>query len=207
MFSLLLISAFTSLARAQTLEEDRVQSLGEIFNPEGPSLNQQATSSELANIYFENCLNKESLAFNDTEKETLCACTSSNIAETMDTEEVKLLEASGKKGKDARSKMLAFSYAPCMQHVIETKVQGDCYTSGYLDDIIRGKQLICGCVAKRYQELINKNAAFIITDAMHYNPMTLNPLEDYFTKVNYFAQQNHFIKQCKYQFSYDRDNK
>ena len=207
---ILLATIIPAITNAQTMEEDsEVQSLGDILNtaPEKNEAGEVMTSYDMANIYYNSCINKNSLAFNEEEQDLLCACTASNMAEKLSVEEIRLLNQETRMGKEARGKMLSFCYAPCMEYVVEDKIRGDCYASKDLGDIIRGQRTICQCAADGYKKLIRDSAASIITNAVYKDPMTLDPLEDYFTQQNYIEQKNHFVRDCKYKLLYERENK
>ncbi len=197
----------TNSSKAQNNNE--VKSLGDIFNPNIDYGNdgKPLTSEIMANYYYKTCIAKKSLAFDEEEKKILCACTSAKMAETLSVEEFMLLDKNTNKARDARSKMLAYTYAPCMEYVIEKRATIDCLSSDITKDIIRGKKAICKCVANRAKQHIIRNAGNIITRATHYDPMTLNPLEHYFINNDYSAQHKIFTRKCRYDFEYNRDNR
>lgn len=198
-----------SAAFAQRTDENNVESLGDILNkPEDyGNKGQPLTSAIMANHYYMNCINEKSLTFEEEEKKILCGCNAAKMSEYLSVQEFKDLRVKNRKGKNARGKALAYAYAPCMKYVIEKKVKHDCYVSKKLDDIVVGKKTLCKCVVDDFKYFFDQNAIHIIKDAVHYNPMTLNPLEDYFKKADYSNRRRYFIKQCRFKFLYNRDNK
>ncbi len=198
-----------SVAVAQENKNEEVQSLGDILNaPEEFGNNgEPLTSAIMANHYYETCTSKKNLAFDEEETKILCGCNAAEMSEILTVQEFKDLDKNTRKGKEARGKALAYAYAPCMKYVIEKKVKYDCYVSNKLDDIVVGKRSLCKCVVDSFKRYFDNNATSIITRATHNNPMTMNPLEDYFIETNYRSQQAHVIKQCRFKFLYKRDNK
>ncbi|MGH1378420.1 MAG: hypothetical protein ACRBB3_06325 [Alphaproteobacteria bacterium] len=196
-------------AYAQNPPNNDVQSLSDILNDEEDygSNGKPLTSEIMANHYYKTCSNKKNLSFDEEETKIICACSSAKMSEILSVQEFKDLEKKTKAGKDARGKYIAYAYAPCMKHVIERKVKHDCYASKSLDDVVSGKKSLCKCVVDRFKYHIDQNATLIVRKATHYNPMTLNPLEEYFKHDNYYSQRDHTIKQCRFEFFYKIENR
>ncbi len=216
LFSFFVFASLANIsAHAQSLEnnennDEQVKSLGEILNPEEESYGSNGkplTSAIMANHYYKNCVNKENFVFEKPEKEILCGCTSAKMSELLTVKEFKLLNEKSKSGKDARMKMLTYAYAPCMEYVIEKKVKSDCYKSKSLDGVVFGKKAICNCTANHFENFVNRNAAYIIMNAVHYNPMTTDPLGDFFLSSNYYSQRDLFARRCRFDFQFKKDNK
>lgn len=207
--SIVMFSGISLNANAQSDQNNDVRSLDEILNDKEDygSDGKPLTSEIMANHYYKTCSNKKNLSFDEEETKILCACNAAKMSEVLSVQEFKDLEKNNKKGKEARGRYLAYAYAPCMKHVIEKKVKHDCYVSRQLDDIVAGKKSLCKCVIDRFKYHFSSNAGNIIRKAAHYNPMTLNPLEDYFIHENYYQQRDHTIKQCRFQFFYKQDNR
>ncbi len=213
--TLLLFFTFMSLGsiNAQSLNDDpnnKVKELGEILNvnpDDYGSKGKPLTSAIMANDYYNKCVNKKSLAFEKAEQEILCGCTAARMSERLTVKEFKEIHQKTKSGKEARGKMLAHSYAPCMDYVIEKKVRSDCHKSKILNGIVIGKKAICKCTIKYFKEFTNRNASFIIMDSVHNNPMTIDPLEDFFIGTNYHSQRDAFAKICRYDIQFKRDNR
>ena len=203
---ILIICMATLPAFAQNNDTESLDSIlneGENYGNNGKPL----TSAIMANHYYNTCSKEQSLVFDEEEMKILCGCNAAKMSEILTVQDFMDLYKRNDAGRDARSRMLAFSYAPCMEYVIEKKVRYDCYASPKMDDILRGGKLICDCVVDRFNNYLSKNASHIITTATHYNPMTLNPLEHFFTTRDYNAQHKGYVRQCHYKFVYDRDNK
>ena len=206
-FGMTLLFLFITPAFAQN--NDSVQSLGDILNekPDYGTDGKPLTSALMANHYYKNCMHKESLIFDTDQKKTLCGCTSAKMSETLSVQDFKDLDQKTKRGRDARGRMLAYAYAPCMGYVIDDKTKADCRRAGALKDIVRGRKIVCDCVAERLKKHIRLNTSHIIMSAMNHDPMTLDPLEHYFTAGNYYPQYDHFMRQCRFNFQYNRDNR
>ncbi len=186
-----------------------VKNLGDILNPRANSENdgKPLTAARMANNYYKKCIAAETLVFTQDEIQTLCACSSANMAETLTIDEFTVLEQDSRKGRDARGKAISFGYAPCMQYVIETKIKRDCQDAPYINDVIIGKKAICQCTTDYFQKHVTGNGPYIILEALKYNPMTLNPLEDYFRKDTYIGQRDQYIRACRDKIQYQLDRK
>ncbi len=187
-------------------EDDKVQSLGDILNPKADDMLGAKTTQDMANIYFKRCLKTKTLAFDDEEKEMLCACTSANMGQVLTVSEFNVMHEDNLKGKDARGKVIAFAYTKCTDYVIESKLYNDCMVSPVLKSITRGKKDICECSAKEYVQRINKEMSYIIMESLKYDPMTLNPLERFFTTTNYGYMSEHYTKACRAKLLYQKHN-
>lgn len=190
-------------------DDDAVKSLSEILNPD---INRNAygnpqTAQEMANQYFATCNNDKMLSFSPTEKETLCACMSAHMSETLTLEEFRALKTNNAKGRDARSKALAYGFTPCMNYVMEPRVKVDCYTSKNVSNLITGKKGICECTAKRFAKHFQAEIPHVIREATRHEPMTLNPLEYYFVNGNYDTLHKMYLEGCFYEYRYSRDNR
>tara|TARA_R110001592_G_scaffold16881_10_gene71662 strand:+ start:23050 stop:23703 length:654 start_codon:yes stop_codon:yes gene_type:complete len=196
-----------TMSSAQTDEQsDDVQSLGDILNPKVDGEDRAVTAKDMANIYYKKCMDKESLAFDDDEKEILCACTSANMAEVLKVSEFNNLYENNNKGRDARGKVIAYAYTACMGYVMEQKLYKDCVVSPIVRTLIAGKKSVCECSAKQYVDVINKDASYIIMQSLKHDPMTLNPLEHFFTTSNYGNTANKYIENCRYHMLYKKQN-
>ncbi len=207
LFTICIISlGLSSPVMAQDATDD-VQSLPEILNNPLPNGSKPITPADLARSYYHKCVAKESLIFTRREQEILCSCTASGMATALTAKEIKHLERKTNTGTEARDKFRAFAYAPCMEYVVEDKVQFECYKTPLIKSLIGGKKAICQCTKERMKKFINDNASTIIINAARENPMTLDPLGDYFVRADYYGQRDYTIKQCYDMFRYNKDNR
>lgn len=195
-----------SHAQNQKSSEDEVMPLGDILNPKRIESGPTATATDRANIYYKKCMIEKSLAFDEGEKEILCACTSAKMGNIITEEEFKQLYKDNRMGRDARGKIIAYAYTDCMGYVVKNKIFNDCMVSPIVGRIIHGKNLICNCAANQYNETINNEAANIMMKAIKYDPMTLNPLEHYFTTRSYGSMNDKYINFCRGKMLYDKSN-
>ncbi len=206
LLSFLLVTFTLPITMAYAQDGGNVETLDQILNPEQyGSKKQPLTSKSMANSYYQRCAVQKSLAFDKESKTILCACMAANMSEILTVEEFKLLKVKNNAGREVRGKTIAFAFTNCMPHVIEPRIEADCLGSRHTADIVRGKETLCDCVSDKYRQYMTRNASWIFSEAQKYNPMTLNPLEHYFTSMNYESQHEHFVKQCKDQFLYNRD--
>ncbi len=189
-------------------QNNDVENLGIILNPDVDYGNdgKPLTAAIMANYYYGQCVQEESLAFTDEEKDILCSCTAAGMSKVLTVEEFKALYQDNRKGLDARGKALAFAYAPCMEYAVAPKVTGNCMQSKELEDIVVGKRQICRCTLQYYTQLLNETAPRIVMEGIKYDPMTMNPLEHHFTTTNYLQSLGSMIGHCKYRSLYGKDN-
>jgi len=202
---LLSLLAPCSMAYAQE-PDDKVKSLGEILNPKTEDENTNLSAKERGNLYFKRCMNTKSLAFDSEEKEILCACTSAKLENILTGAEFVHLYKDTKKGRDARMKVITYAYTECMDYTLKKKVYKDCRVLPLLKTIKYGKNHICKCAANHYENLIHDGAARLIMKGVTYSPMTLNPLEHYFTTGGYYSTLSQYTKVCRSQMLYDKHN-
>lgn len=178
--------------------QDDVETLGNILNPVNPDdMSTATTAKEMANVYFSKCVKERSFAFNDTEKEMLCACTASKVAQVLTPKEFRYLYSDTNKGRDARGKVIAFAYLDCIPLALEDKLRADCKGSPSIARVAVGKKKVCDCTIDQYIKLVDSNSQNIIMDAIEHDPMTLNPLERHFMDVNYDYQYERYAKSCR----------
>lgn len=187
-------------------DDDGVKTLGEILNPQTDDMASVATAKEMTQIYYKRCIAEKSLAFDKQEKELLCTCTAANMGQVITVSEFNNMYKDNIKAKDTRGKVIAFAYTECMNYVIESKLYNDCMVSPALNSVIRGKKNICECSSAEYVKTINNEASYIIMEALKYNPMTLNPLEHFFTTKNYGYMADKYTESCKYKMLYKKYN-
>lgn len=198
---MVLISLSTTSARA---DNNEVKSLGEILNPQEKNNTLKLSPIERGNFYYENCMQTESLAFDKNEKETLCTCTAAKMTNLLTNKEFSHLYKDSKEGSNARMKVITYAYTGCMNYVIEKKIRKDCATLPFLDTVFHGKKQVCACAVNQYNELMSKAAPEIFMDAIKYDPMTLNPLEHYFTSDAYYYNVKRYAKACRTKLLYEK---
>ena len=188
-------------------ESNDVQSLGDILNPKKDNYSQDMSIEDRGNIYFQKCMDTESLAFDDPEKELLCACTSAKVGEIITGPEFVELYKDTKKGEEARLKVITYAYTECIDYALREKMIKDCRVMPTLKTIRRGKKVVCECTADYYDKLMLEGAAHLIMEGVKYNPMTLNPLEHYFTSDAYYNTLKNYTEVCRSQMLYNSYNK
>ncbi|MCK5385497.1 MAG: hypothetical protein KAJ29_07940 [Alphaproteobacteria bacterium] len=186
--------------------DNKVQSLGDILNPKIGDYKENLSVDERGNIYFSKCMATESLAFDVEEKELLCACTSAKLGDIITGPEFVSLYKDTKKGETARLKVITYAYTKCIDYAIREKIYKDCRVLPVLKSIKYGKKNICECTANHYERLLTNGAAHLIMEGIKYAPMTLNPMERYFTTNAYYNTLSKYAKACRSQMLYDRHN-
>ncbi len=205
--SMLLVSPVTGVYAQDN--NDEVKSLGEILNPELDYGNdgKPLTAEIMANYYYNRCKSTESLAFSETEMETLCACSAAEMSKVLTVDEFKVLYVDSRKGLDARGKAIAYGYVPCMEYALRSKFSSTCAISKRLNNVVVGKKQICKCATDSFMKETKETAPMRIMEGIKYDPMTLNPLEHYFTTYDYPASFDSHIKYCRFKDKYKRQNK
>jgi len=210
-YALLVISLLTLAIPAHAVyaqSSDDVQSLGDIlnppktFNPEGKPI----TVSLLANEYYKTCVTQESAKFNEAQMETLCACSSANMSQNLSIQDFYDLEKPTKAGRDARGKAIAYGYVPCMNYVTDDVITRDCRTDPQMKSVVAGKKAVCKCTLNKFNDYLGRNGTSIIMDGLKYEPMTMNPLDRFFSQRNYKSVLRNYIKKCVYNRQYERNN-
>lgn len=186
--------------------QDDVLSLPEIVNPSQSRNTGPVTSLTMANDYYKVCVKEESLVYEDEEKELLCACKSANMSEHLTVEEFRNLDSKGVNGREARGKAIAFGVTPCIEFVLDSKVERDCMNSNRLKDMIFGKRKVCGCATNHFKNVITETGTYHIMEAVKYDPMTLNPMEHYFVQPAYFNQLDALIQRCRTNIQFKKDH-
>jgi len=195
-------------AQDNNAKDESVKSLSEILNPTiDDGSTEPLTTRLMANEFYKKCTKQKTNVFNENDLKIMCSCNAAKMSEILSIKEFQELEQDNNKGRDARGKMLAYAYAPCMEYVLSPIVREDCYNSPTLNDVLRGKKSICQCVNQRFRNYISTSAPNIIMSAIQNDRMTTNPLERLFTSGTYFNQRDQFIKSCRYKIQYDRENK
>lgn len=201
----LLLCAVTA-GNVHAQNNDKVESLAEILNAPQDYGNdgKPLTPKIMANNYYKQCNKVNSYFLGPDEQNILCSCSAAKMSEMLTVQEFKDLGKPNLKGKDARGKMLAYAYAPCMEYAVKDVVQRDCMAHKDLREIVVGKSKICGCVINKYNTFLNENGTHIIMSALHYDPMTMNPLEQHYVEGQYDVQLNMFVRQCRYVHHYNQ---
>lgn len=191
------------------ISQDQVKNLSEIVNPPIDYANdgKPLTSAVMSNHYYKGCIEEESLVLSDEERKTLCACSAANMAENLTVEEFKALKSNSIRGRNARGKAVAFGFTPCMEYVIESKINRDCLKSKYINDVIFGKKAMCDCTTNHFKNFLTRDGTHIIMEAIKQEPMSLNPLEYYFRKDAYVNQREHLLRRCRIDIQYQLDRK
>ncbi len=206
LFVMLLCMLTPCIAANAQKANDEVQSLGEILNPRAKNSGSELGVKERSNLYFRKCMATESLAFDNEEKEILCACTSAKLGEIITGEEFVELYKDTKAGANARMKVITYAYTECMNYAIKSKVYKDCRVLPLMGKIKHGKDFVCECLTNQHEDLVNKGASRMIMDGVKHDPMTLNPLESYFTTDSYYNTLENYVKICRARLMYNKHN-
>lgn len=209
-YTLLAISLFTffNIAPVYAQNNDDVKSLSDIlnppktFNPDGKPV----TPALLANEYYKKCAAKQSDVFSEEQIETLCACSSAKMSQNLTIRDFNNLEKPNRAGREARGKAIAYGYVPCMQYATDELVTRDCRKDKNLKPVLAGKRTVCKCTLDKFNEYLNLNGTSIIMNSLKYKPMTMNPLEHFFSDTHYKFLLRDSIKSCRFDQQYERYN-
>lgn len=204
---ILLIGLQTFVPSASYAQEQ--QTLGDIFNEDEIDYgngDEPLTAQFMAKYYYKQCLNTPSITMTSNEKEVMCTCTAAKAAEVLLVDEFKALDQKSKAGTRARGKFIAYAYSPCMPFIMTSIFRNDCKKSKHIDDLIIGKKKVCSCAANDLAKITRLNKVYVIDQALKHHPMSLNPLEHYLQGDGYYAQRDSSINQCKFRYTYERDN-
>lgn len=165
------------------------------------------TSEDYAIQYQKKCMAHVHTVYSDKEKEVVCGCTAAKMAETLTTDEFQILYDEDIKGQDVRDKAIAYAYAPCVRLIFNNLMTKDCLHSDHLKGVISGKNAICSCGVKTLSRIVNQMMPTIIIKIMKYNPLTLDPMEYYFSSEDYYIQSQKAFGQCSLQNRYSKENR
>lgn len=190
---------------AQTPEEDSVKPLHEILNPPTDGVVTPGKSKlpvDYAKDYYNSCMNREHNVYTKEQQELACTCTAAKMSESLSLKQLQTLQKDNMEGKDARDTFLAYSYAPCMKHVIKEVIRADCFQSEPVKRVVSGKSAVCQCAVDQLDKLVGEMMPSIIIDIVREYPMTLDPMEYYFISEDYARQSRGYFSSCTYDHFY-----
>ncbi len=204
LFTLLLV--FITVPQ-MTKAQDDVESLGRILNEPNLNENGQAlTGEDYANMFFEKCMSEDQDVFVESEREILCSCTAAKMSENLTIEDFQALYKKSNPGREARGKTVAFAHLPCMQYVLDTKINRECRKLPLVKRLISGKNTLCSCTRRKYKKHLRQNASFIARNARINNPMSMNPLALYFESKEHEYHIENITEGCKFDIDYNKYN-
>lgn len=205
---LLLTFIFISVPHAVSAQETTIPMEQNDISAKTPKKSGEPTNSEeFVKSHFKKCLARDHLSLSDKQVESICSCSAANLNETLSFEEMKLMTKSSDIGKEARQKFLAYAYAPCLKYLVADISKNDCLGSELAKNIKIGKLNVCKCVEKKMVSIFERQAPSFMIEAVAQNPMTLDPVDNYFSSEGYISQRDGYIKECIYNTAYKRDNK
>lgn len=208
---LLCLGLFSDVSFAQGNGSDEPVPIDkDLTTPKKPEPPQPKTIEDLANVYYKKCVARDNKAFIKSEKETLCGCTAAKMTEMLTFKEISLLETEDPLGQNggqmARKKFLTLIYVPCMPYATKHFTKSDCYSNQRIKKVPIGKVAVCKCVSDELTSYVDRLSPTIIYDSAIKNPMSLDPLEEYFISEGYNITRNRIIEGCIYNLSYEKQN-
>lgn len=104
-------------------------------------------SKDLANQYYNNCLQKEDATMSADTQKSLCACTAAKMSETMSVEEIQTMSLNTEEGAYQRSRMTALVYVPCMEYPLRDLVYNNCASNSEVTKEFKKHKAVCSCLA------------------------------------------------------------
>ena len=136
-------------------------------------------SKEMANKYYQNCLAKESpQKLSQESQEFLCACTASNMMETMTTDDIRAMsnQQDPVTARQALNYMLINVYAPCMEYPAKDHYYYTCVTDPKTKKLGNDPSKICGCMANKVADHLSRNGKEQFKEILQRNPNIADPM-------------------------------
>jgi hypothetical protein len=133
----------------------------------------------MANTYYNNCISKESpQKLSPESQEFLCACTASNMMETMTTDDIRALsnQEDRKTARLALNYMLVNVYAPCMEYPARDHYFNTCVNDPKTKKIGKNPEKICGCMADKVASHLAENGKDEFKEILSRNPNVTDPM-------------------------------
>ncbi len=150
----------------------------------------------LANSYYENCLLESHPVLTPSSQNLLCACTSAKMSEEMTPDQMKAMFEEGPEGDEARSQMMAFVYAPCMEYPVRDLITQNCLGNPEVAAGSTAPKELCKCLGDKMGEFMADKGPAVIEMAMRSNPDNLDPLSNFFNSYSFQAQSSQHMAYC-----------
>lgn len=173
---LMLFFISTSVSYAQTAESEKT--LKDIFTEQEAKKNKTGpvTAEDWAGQFFAKCASNEKTLFNKATQESYCACKAEKIAQYLTVPQIKVLEEDSKEGAYARGLMNMHADGPCMPDAVKKYTRDICMQDKNFKTLLKGKSVICKCVGDQIKHYVNKHAPHVVTRAVKFDPLTLDPI-------------------------------
>lgn len=179
-------------------QTDKNQTLQDIFAPKPKEEKKKLTGSEMANQYYRECISQDQNYMPQETRDMFCGCTSARIAKFLSTKEIEILHDDTQDGDDARSKLMAMAYGPCMHFATKEVTIKRCMVFDPIKTYVSGKWKICNCVAEGVEKYVKNYAPNILIDVLKEYPEDLDPLSKYIDGQDYNALMGNHLKVCLY---------
>ena len=136
-------------------------------------------SKEMANKYYNNCITKQSAQKLSQESQgNLCACTASNMMETMTTDDIRAMsnQRDPETARQALNYMLVNVYAPCMEYPAKDHYFSTCLSDPKTKDLGQDPANICGCMADKIASHLSQNGKEQFKEILSRNPNITDPM-------------------------------
>jgi len=144
------------------------------------SLPAQATviSRDEANEFYASCMSKRAKDVKVEMMNTLCACTSARLMQSMTSEELLAMQGKTGEGRLAMDKMLMKVYAPCSEIVAIELINYDCVHNEKLRELNEGFDVpeVCACAAGQTAQWYKGKSKTLMADILKSNPTVTDPV-------------------------------
>lgn len=134
-------------------------------------------SDQMANQYYQNCLQGQAPNLTDKTKETMCACTAAHMKTGFTVEDMQAMSKKDENARLAVNKMIVNVYAPCIQYPAYDYYYNVCVTNPQTAKLSRqGPQALCNCLGQKMSSYLAQNSAAVFNDLLKRNPYITDPM-------------------------------
>lgn len=137
---------------------------------------QTKVTPEMANAYFNNCLNQPGPGMSSETKQYMCACTSAKMQESMTVEDIRTMAQQSTAGRLATNKMIINVYAPCIEYPARDHYYSTCMNNPQTKNLTKNVQGLCTCLGSQVAGYLKQNAKKEFTRILSRTPNITDPM-------------------------------
>lgn len=138
---------------------------------------QTKISPEMANAYFNNCLNQPAQGMSAETKQYMCACTSAQMQKSMTVEDIRTMAQQSQAGRNATNKMIINVYAPCIEYPARDHYYSTCMNNPQSKSLTSNVQGLCSCLGNQVATYLKQNASTEFARILKRTPNITDPMQ------------------------------
>lgn len=156
-----------------------------------PAQAQTPISRDMANAYYQQCLQGNDPRISDQTKDMMCSCTAAAMMQNMSVEDVQTMAQQSQAGRNALNKMMINVYAPCIQYPARDYYFGTCINNPQTAQMSSNPQGLCTCLADNVAQHLGQNSQQVFSEILRRNPNITDPMSALTSDREFeqFAQQ------------------